>query len=258
MTEQRDQSVLSNPIKIPLINFWIERKADLLTIAAFALASLTALAQVYFFLQGPVVYLAPPEQVLFNFEPIRGAPGHDMQLRIAARMSYVNSGQAGNNAVLWKESISLVVNGSKRIQHWHSEQQFTDLDNNGILEQKFVGEAQPRPINAGGSLSREVYFSPFPVRCRNEQNCDVNQNFVFESEVLPWIFEQQSITLTFKFELHGQKSPDPIQCVVDVDDRVKLDLLRFGWTAPPCWPVEDKRSVLSLLLGGFPPSGDVP
>ena len=81
-------------------------------------------------------------------------------------MAYVNSGQQGYNAVLLREYVSFFLNGADRIQYSHSEQQFTDLDNNGVLEHEFISEARPRPINAGSSLSREIYFSPFPARCR--------------------------------------------------------------------------------------------
>ena len=258
MTEQRDQTVLPSPIRIPLLNLWLERKADLLTFVAFVLASLSVFSQAFFFFQGVRVSLAPPEQVLLNFEQIRGENYPRRQLRLAARMAYVNSGREGYNAVLRRESVSFVMNGIKRIQYWHSEQQFTDLDNNGELEPKYVDTARPRPINAGSSLSREIYFASFPVRCHNDQNCDVNQNFVLETDALPWIFKQQSITLSFRFELFGFEPSDPVRCTIDVDKRVKFELVHFGWTAPPCWPIQIRRPILPYFFKDFPSLGDVP
>ena len=87
----------------------------------------------------------------------------------------------------------------------------------------------------------------------HQQNCDIDKNFILELEGLPWIFKQRSITLTFGFELFDLEAPDPVRCVIDVDERVKQDLLVFGWTAPPCWPVESELPSLSLLLKDLSP-----
>ena len=80
----------------------IERKTDILAAAAFVLAILGVLWQVWAFAQGAKVNIFPTDQLLImNSEVLKkNFPRGGPYVLFSATMSYVNQGQAGYNATI--------------------------------------------------------------------------------------------------------------------------------------------------------------
>ena len=235
MQSSSNPSVRPKPFTIPLVGLLVERTTDVLATAAFVLAFGSVLFQVHSYFQGPEVNFLPPPQVLFHFEGVRGEDSSRKFLRIAARMAYANTGTPGHNAALLRESVSFAMKGVTRTLRWHSEVNLTDHDGDGKLEHRYVDGAQSRTINSGSTLSRDVYFVPFPVRCPKDRNCDRDQNFVFIKDGRSWFSEQDEITLTFSYEVFGGGDPKSTKCTIDIDGRVRHDLKELAWATAPCW-----------------------
>ena len=97
----------------------IERKTDVLAATAFLLALIGAAFQAAAFLRGAEVSLYPPEDVVCLFDTY---PTGESVFRIAASMSYTNSGAAGHDAVVQRETVSFMLGDEPREQAWQSFQ----------------------------------------------------------------------------------------------------------------------------------------
>lgn len=233
MVDNRNQG---GSIKIPFVGLWIDRRLDFLALAAFILALLSIIGQIFLFLQGAKVHLDTPSHVLINFSPIRGEMGSFM--RISAPMNYANLASAEYGAVLRRETVSVNVDGLSRTLVGHADVTFKDENSDGRLEEKYIDEARPASIIGGGVLSREIYFAPDIIKCDQETTCDENLNFVKRSKAIAWILEQKSIEFQFSCYLFGDIECKPKRCSIDINHRVRHDLSNYGWASTRCWPIE--------------------
>ncbi len=197
---------------------------------ALLISFVNAIINVIFYIKGASISFFPPEQVLLKFEKDRNDPNNDDRrfLRIGARMAYVNTGTRDYNAVVHHEYVSFTLDGKEYIQVWHSEWQFSDPAEDGNLNNKFIAAAAPRPIKAGNSLSREIYFYPKP--CFKQPGC----NHLFKKEALDVLSKTDKLTFTFKAYLLGKEEPKSASCTIDI---TKIEINRLtsrGWIVPYC------------------------
>ena len=232
---QSDKS--NRPIRHPLGRLLIERKTGITAVLAFLLAFGASAIQVVNYFRGAEVSLFAPEQILINFEPV-SHQGEDRRfMRVGARMAYVNSGSIGYNATILQESVSFELNGMEYVQLWQSEHEFSNPNHDHILDEKYIAEARPRQINAGSSLSREVYFSPVPQRCPSEQTCcKPDIYFLFWDPGFSLISDAEMIKFTFKSYIFGEEDPKIVSCTVDLTITVLHELENNMWSSMPCWP----------------------
>ena len=190
--------------------------------------------------QGPSVSLFAPEDIQLKFHKDRHNENR-LFLRIGARMAYVNTGDQGFNMTVRRETVSFSLGKNEYVQHWQSEVQFFDKPDGG-LNVKYVAEAGPRPINAGSSLTREIYFFPEIKHCRSKQtDCDPDINFLFKKNVLKMLSQANTITFTFTSYLFEEKEPKSVSCTINVTETVRKDLKKYEWSAAPCY--SDKEVV---------------
>lgn len=226
---------MSQFIRIPYTKFLIEKKTDFLAASAFLLAAVSALFQISQFLRGADLSIVPPDQVMIIFDDGRYNPNSQRYMRIAARMAYVNTGTEGFNSTIRRESVSFTIGDSRYVQYSQSVSAFWDPENDGILNTEHISGAGPRSINAGGSLSREIYFTPYPVRCPEEQeDCDPFVQYLLFSDIIQILWNKPEITFTFTSSLIGE-SPISTFCTVELTRLVREQLVRQGWSAPVCW-----------------------
>ena len=227
----------TEPIKIPLIGFEIERRLDLLVFVALILALLTAGAQVRGYLRGVEMKLYPPELVALILEknPVDKQP----YLRIAARMAYTNAGWVGYNDAVYREEVEFFFGEAEENepyrQRWHSEHQVT-TDSDGQLLLKYLKEAGPFPVAGGSSVSREIYFAPFPEQCSNDTpGCDEYSQFISARDALGFLESNEVMHLTFKSSVLSQKAPLTAGCKIDIrNERLRWGLLFFKLITLPC------------------------
>ena len=237
----------SKPIRIPLIGLEVERKTDLLAFAAFLLAFMAVFIQSCHYYVGAKVTFFAPEQVTLLLE--LNPANHKPYLRIAARMAYANTGWVNYNATVRREQVEFSFGGGEDyLQLWHSEEQTTS-DNSGKLLRKYLAEAGPFPIVAGGSVSREVYFASFPERCRNApSNCDENRQFITADHAIELIKTHNVMELKFKSYLLGEIEPRIAKCEADIGPDTALVLIRMKWVSLRCFLFSDSSDDSPLFI----------
>ncbi|MBT3534188.1 MAG: hypothetical protein HN478_09935 [Rhodospirillaceae bacterium] len=220
-----------------MLGFEIEKRTDFLALAAFIIALLGALYQVFGFLKGADVKLFSPPQVLMLSSA--NSAGEQV-VQIHARMALVNSGEPGYHASVSSMNVRFQLGGKTYEQNW---QLFQTYDNKqDVLVPHFVSDARPFPIKAGSADSHETLFAPHPIRCRDrDEICNKWKNIIYFRDFLAAIEKLHELAFTFTAEIFGE-SRVSITCVVDMDDDVRDNLIFNGWSAPICWPV--KKDVL--------------
>lgn len=219
-------------LRIPIIGLEIDFKTDLLAAAAFVLAALAVLAQIYFFVIGAKVKLFLPERVVLFFQenPI----DHNAYLQIAARMAYTNLGGIGYNATVYLETVEFRLGVRTHCRIWHSEQQIM-VDDDGRLSPRHVSLAGPFPIPAGGTVSREVLFAAFPeIHADGNSPCDNGNHAITANRAASHIQNQEVMTLTFGSYVLGRATPLISSCQIHLGRSMAQKLRRNYWVSPRC------------------------
>jgi hypothetical protein len=208
----------------------IERKTDILALAAFVIALGGTAFQVSAFVRGAEITIVAPDQILFTAE--KYSNGHTY-VRFAARMAYVNSGQQGYNGVVRKELLKYTLDGVAYTQIW---QKFTasDADESDKLVMNPQGTAIPLPVEAGSSLSHETLFTPLTIRCPSGPSGCAWANYLEWNRFLTLIRDRSEITFRVTAELYDGTKVEAA-CTVDLNADVTDRLEKSGWYAPTCW-----------------------
>jgi len=214
----------------------IERRVDIASFWALILAAGHIVFSIIVALvRGPEPHLFAPEQVVLTMRPDRDGK---YWLRINARMALINSGKPGQSVVVERQSVTFDLGGRSREMHWSSFSDVIEADAEMVERNQSTlvpitlgdlvlvrrGEAAPFPLDGGGAVSHEVYFSYFPKVCplpRNDQ-CSARQNYIspeaFSSAALkkkPFV-----ITFTFKAVIFGQDDPLQTTCTATIPNKV--------------------------------------
>ncbi len=220
---------------IKMLGLDIERKTDILALAAFLIAVGGIVFQITNYFRGPVIRLFPPDQVVIR--KLKYPNGEEF-IGIVARMAYVNSGQTGYNGIIRRELVRFKLDGTVYEQVWHS---FVSTDSIGdeLVENRTI-EAKPVPVNAASSESHETAFVPRRVRCLAEAlDCNSNANFLTWEEFLIKLEKLKLRQLRFDFEAEiYDEPPIRVACIIDIDTTLKTGLIDRGWHAPSCWNVK--------------------
>lgn len=219
----------------------LDRKTDIIALAAFMLALGGIVFQVYGFLRGARVTLFPPGQVtIMCYSYIAGdctsnTPG-EKYVRFATRMAYVNTGELPYNSIIKSEAISFNLSGQTYKQEWQEFRSFTAVG--AKLQSKDEGIARPLPITGGSSLAHETYFAPHIQRCFGQGTvpCTSGKNFLKFEDFLSELSKTGKIQFRLEATLYDKAKPLQVSCTADVDDKL-INLLRTrGWSGPDCWP----------------------
>jgi len=215
--------------------FRLKRDLDPLAILTFIVGAIIAAIQIQAFYRGADIKIYPPDVVAFIVEEYSE---NRFYLRVAARMAYVNHGSAGYNATVSAEEVEFAFDkGESYSQRWHSERLI--FAEGKELKNTYLKEAGPFPVVGGSSVSREMYFAPFPEQCPDgTSSCEEYfRNFISGSEALILFSRAQTIKLTFKADLIGQKPPfTETTCYINVDDQAMRSLAdpERRWTSMSC------------------------
>lgn len=203
----------------------IDTKTNLISLVAFLLSVTGIIGQIYFFLQGPRVALQPPEQVVFYSD--LSADGATSYVKIAARMAYVNTGQAGFNDAVKKEAATLIVANRPHYFYW---KKYISSDSEGA---KFIankkGDALPVPVNAGSVEAHETSFSPLPNPLDDKRYAE---NFIEFSKFKEEAGAEKEVTILFSYETFSGGRGE-VKCVVPINDAFR-SYIQNGWIAPGC------------------------
>jgi hypothetical protein len=223
-------------MRIPICGIEIDKKTDILSLAAFLLALAGILYQVYGFFQGPQVILFPPEQIAIS--PFKIVPTGKEYVRFVVPMSYVNKAQPGYNAVVKKELITFTLGDQSYVHKWQEFGSSTSDNGNFAFVKK--SDAQPITINSGSSESHETFFAPFSLRATALQKGeDKYKNYLQWQTFLAELSKNKKIRITVVAEIYS-KADLKLKCELDFNDPMIEFLVKKKWTAPAmvCVPVE--------------------
>ena len=215
---------------IRFLGLEIERKTEIIALAAFFLALGGIIYQVVSFLSGPEVKMFPPEQIFINSEDY---PGSGSYVRFGARLAYVNVGQLGYNDVIRRESLVFSLGGKEYEQIWQTFESF-DLKESKLIRH-YISDAHPVPVNAGCAVSHETYFAPRSIRRpRGNQSCDKWKNYLKWDDFVTELAKIKELTFTFRSEMYGG-SKLTVACTIDIDGALIERLRKTKWAAPSSW-----------------------
>ena len=118
----------------------IERKTNIIALAAFFLALGGVLFQTIAYFRGPEVNLFPPDQIVLRAQVY--PPDNQKYMTLIARMAYVNTGQPGYNGTLRREAVRLRLDTQDYEWVWH---RFLSTDAKGT-ELQLVDKGEARPL----------------------------------------------------------------------------------------------------------------
>lgn len=230
MSERVNGDGRGNIIRIPMFGLEIEKRTDVLALAAFTLAILGILIQVYAFLRGFDVRLFHPEQVLIVFQ--KYTDGREY-MRVSARMSYVNLGRPGYNATIRRERVEFTLGGRDYVQYWQAFQSF-DMEQAKLVTH-YESDAHPFPVLAGNANSHETFFAPRPIQCRSgDADCKSEHNYLVANDFIRSLNGIGQLKFNFVADVFGGDLK-PTSCIVNIDTNVILHLATNNWAAPSCW-----------------------
>jgi hypothetical protein len=185
----------------------IDRKTEIIALAAFVLSISGVLWQVMSFARGAVVRVFPSDQILITSTDKLGRSysGQDNLLALSATMTYVNDGDVGRNAIVRREQIRFALPGRQVEHRWY---QFVSSD---VKEGKLVvdrkSEAGPFPVNAGSAHTHETLFTAWEINCKSGQkSCDPAGNFVLWDSFVESLKKSRTLTFTTSAEIYSAGS----------------------------------------------------
>jgi hypothetical protein len=118
--ERRGASTGETPSTWRVLGLQINRQTEFIALAAFMLSIGGVLWQVVNIARGAVVRLFPSDQIVFVSADTldRNYPGQPDLLLLVATLSYVNEGNAQQNAIVRREYIHFTIGGRPIEQRW--------------------------------------------------------------------------------------------------------------------------------------------
>ena len=228
----------------------IERKTDILALAAFLIALGGVLVQVIGFFRGSELELFSPYHVLVHYEDPKDC---ESLVRFSAVMAYTNTGQVGYNGIVQRELLKYTIGSQSYVQVWQkfieSDEEHLEGRNTGELSIKPVGIAAAFAVNAGDSKSHETHYYPAPERLASNPNGRMSdRNYISKAEFENMIGVKGHAPLSMLLEFVAETSRDNrlvVACRIRLDDGFREVIRSEGWTVVRCWESED-RSELQL------------
>lgn len=215
-----------------ILGIEIDRKINLFAVTGFVLSVIALTSQVSGCLKGADISIAPPEQVVIFFDTY---PDKKTYLRVAAQMSYVNSGAPEYVGIIKRETVDFKFAGKSYRHYWQS---FERLDREGAAIKFYrISDVQPVTVSGGKSVSHPTVFGPIPENCNgNRKTCDADANFIKSGEFLNKLAPNSKLGLTFTIYVLGRSEPLTASCSLDLPVSAITLLLMNNWYAGPCHP----------------------
>lgn len=173
----------------------IEKRTDILALAAFILSMGSLLAQCFNIVRGPEVVLDGPK-IITLYSHVGG--DGKRYLRLAATLTYLNNGSPGYDDIL-KSEVVTVSTETKTIK-LNAKYYINSKSSGKKMTTIFVKDAVPMAIKSGSVYSHETEFIPFPDKTNK------NSNYVEIKRFIEQLRQSNTLLMTFFIETYkGQK-----------------------------------------------------
>ncbi|WP_166369493.1 hypothetical protein [Psychromonas sp. SA13A] len=209
-------------MSIKVFGIEVERRTDILALAAFIISIGSIVSQTVNLIKGPEVILDIPKQILFMSEKY---PDGIEYLRLSANLVYLNKGSPGYDDITKHEEASVKV-GDTTFTLVAQEYIYSTYEN-GEFRVKKLSDAYPVQVKSGTVVSHETYFAPWPSGAKNE-----SQNYISFDTFLSLLKPQEYVVVTIKSSTYEGEMLET-KCKIKISQFLH-HLESKKWSAPVC------------------------
>ena len=206
-----------------LLGIEIERRTDVLAMAAFLISAGSLLSQAAVMIRGPEARLDGPKQIVLFLD--EGTNGQE-ELAAISNQFYINKGTPGYDDILKSEKLILSFRG-RQVELKASNSVVPSSEGSKLV----IGERTPwRPnkIPAGDVMTRETLYLPFP----SSLSKDRAHNFISREELMKLLQRSSMVTVSLQAETYaGSKLIST--CELHSSD-IMAGIKAKGWSSLVC------------------------
>lgn len=229
---------------VSFLGFVIVTKADLLAAAAFLLSLISIFYQLSSWIEGPSPSVYPPDLVYVFFDKYAN---NRTVVRFASQLSFVNTADAGHDAVVRDISLEAAATDLNTTQEWLS---FVTVQRDGTKMLVTPKEAaHPFPVVAGGAASYTVSFAPLEQLCPGvgtkpnpiprTNACDPDRYFVSDTDFLKKLANTDALKLKFSVRFVGFSKTFSASCTILIGVAFRQYMAENDWSAARCYSPAD-------------------
>jgi hypothetical protein len=212
---------------VKFLGIEIERKTDILAMAAFLISMGSIIGQIALLLRGAEVAVDGPRQVILLFESTLGSRKY---LNAISTQIYVNNGSPSYDDILKSETLE--IGGSEKQIELESQDLVDSTREGDKLVYRSRKAWKPEKIKAGDFISNETLFVPYPTRGNKRRDA----NFIDETSFYKLISAADLVRVELKAKTYGGQVLSS-RCVLKKTD-IMLGLREKGWASLRCDPKE--------------------
>lgn len=206
----------------------IERKTDILAMAAFLISTGSIIGQVALLLRGADVILDGPRQIVLFFGERMGSKNY---LNAISTGIYVNRGTPGYDDILKSEKLHLRLNKQEiQLRAQHSVESTREGDKL-VFQRKTPWK--PARIGAGDFVSHETPYVPYPYR----DPSDPNKDFLDFDQLVAALRQTKQVKVTLKAETYGGQALSS-ECFL-LSSSALHGILAHRWVSLACFKLNE-------------------
>ncbi len=217
-----------------LLGIEIERKTDILAMAAFVISLGSVIGQIAILIRGADVLIDGPRQIVLFFQATAGSRGF---LNAITTQVYVNNGSPGFDDILKTETLLFEL--SEKTISLEAQQLVDSTRNGNKLIIRNAKRWAPAKIGAKDFLSNESLFVPYPSLVDTERD----RNFVTRDEFLTLLPRSRTLKAKFLATTYGGHALYSTCFMISSD--VRMGLRQKGWASLSCIP--ERRKLLGIF-----------
>ena len=209
---------------MPILGIAVERKADVLSLAAFILSFLALCTQIGRYVIGAHIQLLPPEQVIFT----KSLNSHKEELTgFVLKLIYANDGAEGYAGVVVKESLTVTLN--HRVYSYHGLDFVDPKFSKGTLDpENGRQDATAFVVDSGGVVSHHTRFTS-----NDDPGPSKSGGYLYWGALLSATKPPTTIDFNVVATDSNGRSVSSRMCRIDAPT-LNEELTNKGWAAFPC------------------------
>jgi hypothetical protein len=236
------------------VAFEIERKTDIIALAAFFISVGGFLIQIPGFVMGPEIILIQTTQLMIRIYDFKSGGRYEFcgqlenrnsdkcSITFVTDMSYVNTGRPGQNGFILEEMLSFQLKFKNVVEnlYFRGHQFGISIPVPNGLNFSVKGPAKPFVVNAGSAEAHETFFAP-----DTETSYIIAGDFIRAMEDMLSQSRAQKSTLSIKVSAQTMADgPKHRQCTIEITEEAIKHLKQTGWAAFTCIEFESTLRTL--------------
>jgi len=208
---------------VKILGIEIERRTDVLAMAAFLISAGSLIGQLAQIMRGPEVKLDGPRQIALMF---KSSADNRRYLNAITNHHYINKGAPGHDDIIKSESLTITI--GTRVIKLVGAYSLT-LDDQGsklVISDKDLWK--PDKVEAGNFISRETLYKPRT----NSNTANRRRSFIDKQELIDLLRKNKTIDITLKVETYA--GPELVSTCRILSSDVLTSFETKDWSSPVC------------------------